>query len=87
MKWDALARATLEGACVHDHWLLLQRFIRMLCVLVDSDNQAMLYRPQIGDRQGDGPAAQRYVLAQDVALRIRQSMTTDAFELFLSRAF
>ena len=80
MKWDALATATLQGAQRRDHQLLLQRFVRMLCVLIDSDNKAMLYRPQIGDRQGDGPAAQRYVLAQDPAIREWQCQTTDPFE-------
>ena len=52
----------------------------MLCVLYDTRERAIIYRPQIGDRQGDSPAAQRYVLAQDPVLRRWQSRMTDALE-------
>ena len=52
----------------------------MLCVLIDTDNRAMLYRPGVGDRQGDGPAAQRYVLAQEATIRGWQRRTMGMFE-------
>ena len=34
----------------------------------DGNGMAMMYRPQCGDRQGDPPAAQRYVDSQDPVL-------------------
>ena len=60
--------------------LLVGRFTRALCVLEDSSEQCILYRPQCGDRQGDPPAAQRYIRGQDKLIRPWARRTVGASE-------
>ena len=78
MAWTALHEATTAGASLADCGLCCARFRRILVALQDGEGCCVLLRPGCGNRQGDGPAAQRYVLAQDVRLREWADGTTSA---------
>ena len=69
MSWPLLHKATCLTACDDDAALLVQRYEQALGIINDADGHSLLYRTQCGDRQGDGPASQRYILAQDPILR------------------
>ncbi len=45
-----------------------QRCTHMVCILGDNTGALHTLRPTVDDRQGDGPAAQRYVWATDTHL-------------------
>ena len=76
MGWKWLCEATTEAVPAESCRLCCDRFLRMLMVLQDSEERCVLLRPGCGDRQGDGPAAQRYVLAQDRLVRAWAESTT-----------
>ena len=68
MGWDALDRATYFQADPENGRLLWTRYHRTASLLMDSNDHCLVVRPQTGDKQGDGPAAERFVLAQDTYL-------------------
>ena len=77
VSWDSLDRGSLPLASEDDKILLWQRYRRSLSVLADGQGECLLVRPQQGDRQGDGPAAQRYILAMDGPLEELALTTND----------
>jgi hypothetical protein len=76
MSWPSVHKATCLTACDDDAALLVQRYEQALGIINDADGHSLLYRTQRGDRQGDGPASQRYILAQDPSLRRWTQLTT-----------
>ena len=64
-RWEAIDAPTLPLAAPADAQLLWFRWHRMVTVLASGDGQAMALRPNCGDRQGEGGAPQRYILASD----------------------
>ena len=68
MSWDHLDAATGLTVGSPDALLLWSRYHRAASAVADADGTCLVVRPQIGDKQGDGPAAERYILAQDPVL-------------------
>ena len=66
--WTSLDEAAEVRNDVEDGCLLQGRYRRMASVLAHPDGEDVVLRPCCGDRQGDAPAAQRFVLAQDPTL-------------------
>ena len=79
MAWPALDRATGLGKKDDGDRLLWQRCHRAAAALYDQTGAAAIMRASQGDRQGDGPAAQRYNLAQDLVLEtwMQDTLTDD----------
>jgi hypothetical protein len=61
-------------------WFLKQRHRRAFVVLKDHDNNILAARMQQGDRQGDVPAAQKYILAVDPLTNEFNRCTLSALE-------
>ena len=61
--------------------LLWLRFHRATSLLTDAHEQVVVLRPRTGDRQRDGPAAQKYVLAADKPISHWCETTTTEHEL------
>ena len=68
MSWDALDEATGLQVDRDDGVLLWTRFHRAACVVNGTDGCSVVLRARQGDRQGDGPAAQRFTLAYNPTL-------------------
>ncbi len=60
-----LDSATSEGAAECDQELLMQRYRNAIAIMEDIHGELGAFEAGCGDRQGDGAAAQRYVLAID----------------------
>jgi len=85
--WEALDCATLPDTADDDKNLLIQRYRKMLCLIRDPDGECLLYRPCTGDRQGDPPAAPRYVLAVDPTIDAWTRATTSERDADRMRAY
>jgi len=76
MSWDELDRGTDFQAEPENGRLLRTRYHRTASLLTDSNDHCLVARPQTGDKQGNGPAAERFVLAQDPRLEAWFNKTT-----------
>ena len=48
--------------------VLWGRYHRAVFIVVDAEGTCLAVRPQTGDKQGDGPVAERFILAQGPVL-------------------
>ena len=76
--WEGIDETSLPQAPAEDASLLWLRYHRMINAISDSEDSCALLRPRVGDRQGDGGAAQRYILAADPALDAWSQVSSDA---------
>jgi len=66
--WECLDCGTDIAADPWDGWLLARRYRDALACIHADWGSTVALRPLCGDRQGDGPAAQRYVQSLDPIL-------------------
>ncbi|MFM7983655.1 MAG: hypothetical protein ACKPKO_30460, partial [Candidatus Fonsibacter sp.] len=86
VAWHALDAATNISDEPDDGVLLWHRYHRAGTVIGDADGFSVILRSQQGDRQGDGPAAQRFTLAYDAVLELWCSATMSEDDLnYMSR--
>ena len=66
--WECLDCGTNIAEDPWDGWLLARRYRDAFACIHDDWGSTLVLRPLCGDRQGDGPAAQRYVQSLDPIL-------------------